>query len=221
MRANKPLLHGDITASIIDSFFDVHKELGHGFREYIYSRALERLLIAKGHKVEREVPVMVYFRGEPLAFERMDMLVDETVVIENKAREPLDPDAQGQLFAGLGGDKPRGRPRPLFWEESAVLPRLLRESIQATKPKVPVVAVAAPFSSIRSIAVSEERLSVTAMSLEGSTNNCIPEILKNPPLPGPRRRPRRRTHREPAPSENPQALAIPEERIRVRSPRRF
>ena len=28
MRANKPLLHGDIPASIIDSFFEVHKELG-------------------------------------------------------------------------------------------------------------------------------------------------------------------------------------------------
>ena len=101
MRANKPLLHGDITASIIDSFFEVHNELGFGFREYIYTHALERLLIAKGHKVEREVAVMVYFRGEPLAYERMDMLVDGAVVIENKAREPLDPDAQGQLFAGL------------------------------------------------------------------------------------------------------------------------
>ena len=55
MRANKPLLHGEITASIIDSFIDVHNELGYGFREYIYGRALERLLIAKGHKVEREV----------------------------------------------------------------------------------------------------------------------------------------------------------------------
>jgi len=32
MRANKPMLHGDITASIIDSFFEVNKELGFGFR---------------------------------------------------------------------------------------------------------------------------------------------------------------------------------------------
>ena len=101
MRANKPLLHGEITASIIDSFIDVHKELGYGFREYIYGRALERLLIAKGHKVEREVWVMVYFRGEPLAYERMDMLVDGVVAIENKAREPLDPDATAELFGRL------------------------------------------------------------------------------------------------------------------------
>ena len=44
---------------------------------------------------------MVYFRGEPLAYERMDMVVDGKVIVESKAREPLDPDAQAQLFAGL------------------------------------------------------------------------------------------------------------------------
>ena len=101
MRSEKPLLHGDITASIIESFFEVHRELGFGFREYLYARALERLLIAKGHNVAREVPVMVHFRGEPLAYERMDMVVDGKVIIESKARDPLDPDAQAQLFAGL------------------------------------------------------------------------------------------------------------------------
>jgi GxxExxY protein len=101
MRREHPLLHGDITSSIIDSFFEVHRELGFGFREYLYARALERLLIAKGHKVEREVPIMVHFRGEPLAYERMDMVVDDVVIIEVKAREPLDPEAQSQLFAGL------------------------------------------------------------------------------------------------------------------------
>src|SRR5215510_1456777 len=101
MQSDKPLLHGDITSSIVDSFFDVHRELGFGFREYLYTRALERLLIAKGNKVEREVPVVIYFRGEPLAYERMDMLVDDKVIVESKAREPLDPDAQPQLFAAL------------------------------------------------------------------------------------------------------------------------
>ena len=101
MRSEKPLLHGDITSAIIDAFYEVHGELGFGFREYLYARGLERLLIAKGHTVEREVPVMIYFRGEPLALERLDMVVDGKVIIETKAREVLDPDAQAQLFAGL------------------------------------------------------------------------------------------------------------------------
>ena len=39
MRSDTPLLHGEITSSIIDSFFEVHGELGFGFREYIYARA--------------------------------------------------------------------------------------------------------------------------------------------------------------------------------------
>ena len=155
MRANKPLLHGDITASIIDSFFEVHKELGFGFREYIYTRALELLLIAKGHKVEREVAVMVYFRGEPLAYERMDMLVDGAVVIENKAREPLDPDAQGQLFASLAATNLEVGLVLHFGKKATLLSRLLRKSVQATKPAVPVVAVAAPFRR-PFIAVSRE-----------------------------------------------------------------
>jgi GxxExxY protein len=101
MRSREHLLHRDITSSIIDSFFDVHRELGFGFREYIYTRALERLLIEKGHTVTREVKLMVYFRGEPLACEKMDMVVDGKVIVECKAREVLDPDAPAQLFAGL------------------------------------------------------------------------------------------------------------------------
>ena len=101
MRSEKALLHGDITSAIIDSFFEVHGELGFGFREYLYTRALERLLVEKGHTVAREVPVLIYFRGKPLAYEKMDMIVDGKVVIEIKAREVLDPDAQAQLFAGL------------------------------------------------------------------------------------------------------------------------
>ena len=101
MQSEKPLLHGDVTSSIIDSFYEVYRELGFGFREYIYTRALQRLLVAKGHKVEREVPIMVFFLGEPLAYERMDTVVDDKVIVENKAREILDPDATAQVFAGL------------------------------------------------------------------------------------------------------------------------
>ena len=67
---DKPQLHSEITSSIVDSFFEVHRELGFGFRAYLYARALERLLIEKRHQGDREVVVMVYFRCEPLASER-------------------------------------------------------------------------------------------------------------------------------------------------------
>jgi GxxExxY protein len=86
---------------VIGSFFDVHRELGFGYREFIYALALERALVAKGHRVDREVAVMVYFRGEPLARQTLDMIDDDKLVVENKATERLSPNASLQLFGYL------------------------------------------------------------------------------------------------------------------------
>src|SRR5579872_3834896 len=96
-----PMLHEELTHSVIGSFFEVHRELGFGYREYLYSLALERDLTAKGHRVDREVSVMVYFKGEPLATQTLDMIVDERLVVENKATERLHPGAVPQLFGYL------------------------------------------------------------------------------------------------------------------------
>jgi GxxExxY protein len=101
MNSNSQLLEGGLTNSVIGSFFDVHRELGFGYREYIYALALEHDLRANGHKVDREVGVMVYFRGEPLARQTLDMIVDQKLVIEIKATERLPPNATLQLFSYL------------------------------------------------------------------------------------------------------------------------
>ena len=95
------MLLQELTHSVIGSCFDVHRELGPGFREYIYVRALERDLIRKGHKVQREVWTTVYFRGEPLARERIDMLVDGKLIVEAKAGARLPPHAHPQTFSFL------------------------------------------------------------------------------------------------------------------------
>jgi GxxExxY protein len=47
------------------------------------------------------VAVNIYFRGEYLTRERVDMLVDQKLIVENKAGERLPPDANGQLFGYL------------------------------------------------------------------------------------------------------------------------
>ena len=100
-RGTHDFLHGEITASIIGCMEETHSELGFGYREHIYSLALEQLLVAKGHRVEREVAVMVYFRGQPLATQVMDMVVDRKVVVEVKTGETLRNTATGQLFGYL------------------------------------------------------------------------------------------------------------------------
>jgi GxxExxY protein len=98
---NGSLLCEATTAAIIGSFRDVYREFGFGYRELIYSLALERALVTKGHQVDREVAVMIYFRGEPLARQTLDMVVDRQVIVELKATERLHPSASPQLFSYL------------------------------------------------------------------------------------------------------------------------
>jgi GxxExxY protein len=61
------MLEQELTRSVIGVFYDVHRSLGYGFREHIYALAMERDLTIKGRQVRREVEVMIYHRGEPLA----------------------------------------------------------------------------------------------------------------------------------------------------------
>jgi GxxExxY protein len=100
-KRNGGLLEEALTHSVIGAFYDVHRELGFGFREYLYALALERDLVAKGHRVDREVAVMAYYRGEPLAWQTLDLIVDEKLVLEIKATERLHPSATRQLFSYL------------------------------------------------------------------------------------------------------------------------
>ena len=85
------LLHEDLTRSIIGGFFDVYGELGFGFLESVYSAALEIVLRERGHRVRREVSVTVYFRRQPISRQRIDMIVDNKVIVENKSTRLLSP----------------------------------------------------------------------------------------------------------------------------------
>lgn len=87
-----------ITYSIIGAAHEVYNALGFGFLEHIYLMALERELLARGHRVGREVAVVVRYKGEELGTQRLDMLIDEQVVVELKSTVQLQPMASRQLY---------------------------------------------------------------------------------------------------------------------------
>lgn len=87
-----------LTHSIIGAFYGVYNYLGFGFLENIYKNALERELRTRGHRVGREVFVAVYYKGELIGRQRIDMIVDECIVIEVKSTRMLQPHATRQLF---------------------------------------------------------------------------------------------------------------------------
>ena len=79
------LLERRTAAGIIGAFYEVYNRLGFGFLENVYTLALERELVERGHVVSREVTVTVSYKGKPLTTYRLDMVVDERVVVENKS----------------------------------------------------------------------------------------------------------------------------------------
>jgi GxxExxY protein len=83
------LIEEKSTGGIIGAFYEVYNRLGFGFLEHAYALAMERELLARGHTVRREVTVVIHYKGEPLTTHRLDMLVDEKVVVEIKSTAQL------------------------------------------------------------------------------------------------------------------------------------
>ena len=88
----------DLIYSVIGAFFEVYNTLGYGFLEHLYLKALERELLARGHNVAREVWVTVMYKGEELGKQRLDMVVDDCIVIEIKSTHDLQKNSTRQLF---------------------------------------------------------------------------------------------------------------------------
>jgi GxxExxY protein len=98
------LLHEKITRTIIGAFFEVYNKLGPGYLESVYAAAMERALKRRGLNVEREVRVLVYLDDEdddPIARQRMDMVVEDVILVENKAKKQFPHGAKDQLISYL------------------------------------------------------------------------------------------------------------------------
>jgi GxxExxY protein len=66
----------ELTERIIGVFFGVANELGPGFLEPVYRRALCIALREVGLKVEEEAPIEVWFRGQSVGMFRADIIVE-------------------------------------------------------------------------------------------------------------------------------------------------
>jgi GxxExxY protein len=95
------LIEAPLSRSVIGAFFDVYNTLGYGFLESVYAVALEHELRIRGHRVKREVGVRVMYKGIEAAFQRLDAVVDDRLVVEMKSTEALHKGAQRQLYSYL------------------------------------------------------------------------------------------------------------------------
>ena len=91
-----------LTGEIIGAAMDVHKELGPGLLESAYEACLAYELSEHGMKVERQKPLPLVYKGLQLdCGYRLDLLVNETVIVEVKAVDILAPIHSAQLLSYL------------------------------------------------------------------------------------------------------------------------
>ena len=87
----KTWVEGDLSYAVIGAALRVHREFGPGLLESVYEKCLAFELRANGHKVERQVPVPLIFRGLQIDCSyRADLIVDDRLLVEVKAVESLE-----------------------------------------------------------------------------------------------------------------------------------
>ena len=92
----------EISYQIRGAVFDVYNELGPGLLENVYEQALIIELQNKELQVQNQVPIEVLYKGFDLDLQyRLDLLVNEQVVIELKSVETLLPVHHKQLITYL------------------------------------------------------------------------------------------------------------------------
>lgn len=89
-------------AAIVDAAYKVHCELGPGLLESVYETCLEYELKKRGMKVLSQEKVPVFYDGQRLDADlRLDLLVEDCVIVEVKAVESIAPVFKAQVLSYL------------------------------------------------------------------------------------------------------------------------
>jgi len=91
-----------IGKAIVHAAFKIHRQLGPGLLEKVYEVCMAHELMKVGYKVARQVDIPIIYDG--IHFDegfRIDLLVEDLVIAELKARETLNPVWKSQIISHL------------------------------------------------------------------------------------------------------------------------
>ncbi|AHW59694.1 GxxExxY protein [Draconibacterium orientale] len=94
--------YNQLSKEILDASITVHKEMGPGLLESVYEFCLMKELELRGIVARNQVPVQLIYKGYELNKDyRIDILVENEVIIELKAVEVLLPVHEAQIISHL------------------------------------------------------------------------------------------------------------------------
>ncbi len=77
--------HEELTHAIIGAAMEVHRQLGNGFQEVIYQRALSIEMNLQGIQHQREKEMSIHYKGYDIGKRRVDFFVEGAIMVEIKA----------------------------------------------------------------------------------------------------------------------------------------
>jgi GxxExxY protein len=98
---NTNIVYPDLSYKIMGAIFEVHKKLGPGFLESIYEKALIEELSSRGIKVETQKTIDLTYRDKKIGVHRLDLIVEDKVVVELKTVERFSIHHKAQLTSYL------------------------------------------------------------------------------------------------------------------------
>ncbi len=87
---DKKYKYSELTAKIIGAAMEVHNNLGNGFQEVIYQRALSIELNLRGIAHEREKEMKLTYKGYEIGTRRADFFIEDKIMVEIKAVKELE-----------------------------------------------------------------------------------------------------------------------------------
>lgn len=90
--------HQELTKSIIGIYYNVYNELGYGFLEKVYHRAMIIELDKNGYEVEHEKKIEVFYKNEVVGTYIPDLIINKSVILELKCVEYLIEAHENQLI---------------------------------------------------------------------------------------------------------------------------
>jgi GxxExxY protein len=91
-----------LSSNIIGAAIEVHKTIGPGLLESAYHRCLCHELSLQGLSFESEKPLPVYYKGQRLdCGYRLDIVVENSIILELKSCEKIEPIHKAQLLTYL------------------------------------------------------------------------------------------------------------------------
>lgn len=99
------LLYKETTGKIIGLSMKVHNELGPGFVEKVYQRALYLELKINKCQFEREKKIDIHYRNAHIGYEQVDFIVENKVIVELKAEKEINDINVAQMISYLKATK--------------------------------------------------------------------------------------------------------------------